>query len=168
MGSNPKDVAAKLIAKRCFTEYEPGDGTEIKGEEIDRVGALSGIAIIAARANVTGGEGSTNVGQIKIDVEHSSTTTDADFSSLKSKEVDFIASATGEADLFIALPVDLSAAKKYVRVVGKLTSDDLTFTTTNEHIMAGAIVLGGLVEKPDSTHDDDGYTDHDLDDVTAG
>jgi len=167
VGSNPKDVGAKLVAKRCFTEYEPGDGTEIKGDAVDRIGALSGVGIITARANITAGQGAANTGKLKIDVQHSSTTTDGDFTSLSDKEVDFIASATGVADLFLALPVDLSGAKKYVRVVGTLTSNDLTFTTTDEHIMSGALVLGGLAEKPDDAYDSDGYADHDLADITA-
>lgn len=165
MGFFPTDIGAQVLAKRGFTEYEPADDTEIKGEEIDRIGAQSCLAIIAARCTVASGEGPTNTLKLEIKVEHSETTDDGDFSELASKEVEALCTHTGVADLFIALPVDLAEAKQYIRVNGTLDSNDVTFTIDDEALMVGTIILGGLVEKPDDAHDKDGYTDHDLEGV---
>jgi len=162
MGSNPKDVAAKLIVKRSLQEHEPADDTDKFGDGIDRSGALSGLLIVAGTCNVASGDGTA---VLTISVQHSDEDDNYDDDLVEAFTHNLVATETGEMKYCYVLPLDLSAAQKWIRPTVKLADGDIT--TIDEHTMTGVFVLGGLVEKPHADYDSDGYDDNDLSDATT-
>ena len=161
----PTDVAAQLLAKRGKIEYEPGDDSKIEGQKIDRIGAQSGLALVMGVVNVTDASGESI--KLEIEIEDSPTDTDGDFEEYEKKEIEIPMDDTGTAEIFHALPVNLKGAKKYVRVNAKVDSDGNTINAEDDFALATALVLGGFDDKPNEDFYRDGYSDHDLEDVTS-
>ena len=165
--ANPNHVMAGLIAKRGRAVGAPVDGTEYKLPllGVDRSGHGSALAVVIASLNITtvAGDGTSS---IEVTVQHSATTTDGDFETLKAKVTkSIVAATTGVAEVCMAVPVNLAAAKKYIRVLVKTVSGDNSFTTTIPHSLSAVILLGGSVVKPDAAYNKDAYYDDDVSDI---
>lgn len=167
MGHYPTNVMATLLAKRGQVKGAPGDGTEYKMPllGVDRTGFDCALVVVIASLNITTAAGDST---LIATVQDSATTTDGDFATYKDAITKTItATDTGVAEVMMVIPVNLKAAKKYIRVIAKVTSGDNSFTITADHALASCIILGGAVEKPDSAYDSDSYSDDDLSGVTA-
>ena len=169
MGHFPPNVAATLVAKRGRMVGAPVDNTDYKmpdeGEGVDRQGYQSALVLVAAALNISAISGD-NTSTITVQVEHSETTTDGDFENFGSAVVrSVVAEATGIAHTLMAIPLDLTGAKRYLRAKAKVTSGANTFTTTIPHSLGAAFVLGGGPVKPDAAYDTPAYHDENLADI---
>ncbi len=136
MNASQKDIGAYIKPALSIAPVSTDGSADVSGSGIDRVGYYSGVVVCAIGA----ASGSPSAQSIVFQLEESSD--NSTFAAVAGATVTITADDTlGELD------VDLSARKRYLRVV---CTDATAFTagTTPANIVTASIVLGGADSLP--------------------
>jgi hypothetical protein len=154
MTSFPTHAPALLIGKKGFKSQTAANDTYLNGAAVDRIGARSGLAVVlACFTTAAGAAGATNTLTVK--VEHDSDSSFGTAATLKAYTKVLTWAANGANEIYAFVPLDLTLAKRYVRVCAKLASAGTVTISLQE--IAASVVLAGLDDVPASAYDADGY-----------
>jgi hypothetical protein len=133
-----KDVGASLRVVTGQVPVLSAANAALKGAAIDRSG-FNSCVLHQARGAADGGPSAHSLDS---QVQHSDTTTDGDFEDLPGVEGSAVAlTAAGQNEL----DINLSGAKRYIRVVSVIAFTD---GSTPKIPIAVTVVLGGATEPP--------------------
>ena len=136
MNANSKDIGAYIKPALSIAPVSTDGSADVNGSGIDRVGYYSGVVVCAVGA----ASGSPSAQSIVFQLEESSD--NSTFAAVAGATVTITADDTlGELD------VDLSARKRYLRVVCT-NATAFTAGTTPANIVTANIVLGGADSLP--------------------
>lgn len=136
MNASQTDIGAYIKPALSIAPVSTDGSADVNGSGIDRVGYFSGVVVCAVGA----ASGSPSAQSVVFQLEESSD--NSTFTAVSGATVTITADDTlGELD------VDLSARKRYLRVV---CTDATAFTagTTPANIVTSSIVLGGADTLP--------------------
>jgi hypothetical protein len=152
MGFFPTDIGSRVGPRLSIPPGEFTAGVLGIGRSVDRFGYLSGIVTVSVRFVVVGSApGDVVVGEVGLE----SSVDRVDWAPYKEFGSSMPIEADGEYSVMVVLPVNLSSASRFVRVVGRI---DLVGVGVLDSIHgAGCVTLGGSVETPDSLWEIDGW-----------
>jgi hypothetical protein len=157
----PKEnMASNLVVKRCKKASTAADDTYVDGAILDRLADYarcpqSLLAIVTAWFTWDTGSGASDTNTLTIKVEHGDASNLSDAATLDSDTYTYTWAADGAADGVHMLPVDLSSAKRYIRVSAKLTAAHSP--TIADQYIASCVVLGGMDQVASSNFVAAGY-----------
>jgi len=136
MNASQKDIGAYIKPALSIAPVSTDGSADVNGSGVDRVGYYSGVVICSTGA----ASGSPSAQSVVFQLEESSD--NSTFTAVSGATVTIIADDTlGELD------VDLSARKRYLRVVCT-DATALTGGTTPANFVTASIVLGGADNLP--------------------
>jgi hypothetical protein len=156
MGFFPTDVAAQLAPRLSIPPQEFDDGVAIEGEHHNRIGMQSAVANLSITFETANGDPTSQV-TITLTVEHREDPTTAWLEYVEFEHVIAVADDDGAYTAMVVLPVNLLAAFQDIRLVAEVEHAGAGDFVVDEQFMAGHVVLGGIVEKPDALHENQGY-----------
>ena len=153
------NIGANLLVRQGAKPQTAADATYVSSEIYDRLSAdmksPQSMVAIAAVCFTTASGNSTGLNTLTLSVEHGDDSGLSDTAELDSDTYGYAWAADGANHGVHVLPVDLSTAKRYIRVRAKLTKTG-TETISAQQI-ASCAIFGGMDQVPSSTHAAAGY-----------
>lgn len=153
-----KNAAVFGLAKLGFKSQTPSNATALAGAIFDRnsYGWAQSMEVYHNFVYTTASGDATGIITCLTEVYSDTASSMATETLLKSKSVaiTWVSDAAGKT-FFVAMPVDLSAAKRYVRA--KFTHTKAGTVTVSAQIVSQAIRFSGLQTVPHTSYADAGY-----------
>jgi len=153
-----KDIASQLLGVVGYIYPQiPVDATDLDGIQVDRLSYphKSALAVLQIKYTAAGG-GAGDTQTVELRVEHDDAVGWGTVATLKTYSRVFTWAANGANYGTLCLPVDLSSAKRYIRITGKVTKAGAQ--TISLQYMSGCIILGGAPSNPNALHVNAGYS----------